>query len=77
MRKTEQTISRLQFNYTSAKHQLGQNIEAFVLLERDGELLLEDARKGEASVQQLWEELSMAVTGKKKEVPYHFLFRAQ
>lgn len=75
LEKDKQENSRLKLYYISAKHALGQEKEAFVLLEENGGLDIEDIREGECSVQQLWEELNRAVTGEEREIPYRYLFR--
>lgn len=72
----EQKIAKVRFYYISALHALGYEQEAFMLLEQDGGLELEDIREGEDSMAQLWCELYEKLYGEKKEVPHRYNFKA-
>ena len=71
----ERRISRLKFFYISSLHKLGSDLKAFEILEENGGLDMEDIRKGEDSIMQLWSELYENVNGKKGDIPYKYRFK--
>lgn len=69
-------IGKLRFLYASALHHLGQNEQAYAILEENGGLEIEDIREGEDSIGQLFRELSYALTGEEGSVPHKYNFQA-
>lgn len=76
MEQEKQKNGRLKFVYLNALHKLGEDKKAYVLLEEDGGLVVDDIREGEDSVAQLWSELYESVTGEKGDIPYRYDFKA-
>lgn len=73
--KPAREIGKLKYYRASAAARLGQYKKALSLLEDDGGIETEDVREGENSLEELWEEVSVAVYGEKKPVPYRYNFK--
>lgn len=71
-----QMTGRIRLDAALALNALGRNQEAFTLLTQDGGLVLDDVREGEISTGTLWTQITKALDGKPRPVPYRFNFAA-
>lgn len=69
-------IGKLKFYYINALDHLGQNQEAYDLLEENGGLFMEDVREGEDSLAALWKDLYEKLHGGPAKIPYRYDFQA-
>ncbi len=66
--------SRIRLFYVKALHAVGRAEEAFAILNENGGWVPDDFREGEVSVEKLWDEIQVKLTGNKQKVPHVFCF---